>query len=80
VCPGTYNLVGERTNAKTLGTVADVSFISGGVLIGGAVIWYLLTPKDASSSRTTGSSAWSKARPSAMCTSNGCGFSLVGGF
>lgn len=82
VCPSreTYDLAGERTSAKTLGTVADVSFIGGGALIGGAVIWYLLMPK-APSSRTTGAtSAWSKAKPSAMCTSIGCGFSVVGGF
>ncbi len=80
VCPGAYDLAGERTSAKTLGTVADVSFIGGGALIGGAVLWYFLLPKE-SSSRTTGAAAvLGRTRPSAMCTSNGCGFSMAGGF
>ncbi|HSO35233.1 MAG TPA: hypothetical protein VLT33_22045 [Labilithrix sp.] len=80
-CPGTYDLAGARSSAKTFGTVADVSFIGGGALVGGAVIWYLLTPKEAAPGPVTGSSAsWKSWRPSAMCTGNGCGFNVGGGF
>jgi hypothetical protein len=80
VCPGTYDLAGERSSAKTLGTVADVSFIAGGALVAGAVVWYFLTPKE-SAARPAGITARAlTARPSAMCTADGCGFNVVGGF
>jgi hypothetical protein len=69
VCPSSYDLASDRTTAKTFGTIADVSFIGGGLLLGGAAVWYLLSPK-ASSSRTTATrTAW-------MCTHTGCSVNL----
>ena len=80
-CPGDFDLAQARTSAKTFGTVADVSFIGGGVLVGGAIIWYLLTPKEAAPATVTGSSAsWKSWRPNAMCTGTGCALNVGGGF
>lgn len=73
ICPAIYDLDGERDKAKTYGTIADASFIGGGVLIAGAAVWYLLVPKSKSSS-PSGMTA------SAMCTGTGCGFSIGRGF
>jgi hypothetical protein len=71
-CPTTYPLNSERRSARTFGTVADASFIGGGVMIAGAVVWYLLLPKGGSSKPATRARAagW---LPSAVCTHDGCG-------
>ena len=73
VCPATYDLDGERDKAKTYGTVADAAFIGGGVLIAGAAVWYLLVPK----SKAAGAGTMNA---SAMCTGQGCGFTIGRGF
>lgn len=72
VCPATYDLDGERDKAKTFGTVADVGFVAGGALLGGALLWYVLLPKGGSRSTTMAASA--------MCTGQGCGLQLQRGF
>jgi len=83
-CPASYDLAGNRTKAKTLGTIADISFISGGVLLGGAIIWYLVLPSggaDQPTKRGSGSSAVSwLTSTGAMCTRDGCGVSIQRGF
>jgi hypothetical protein len=87
LCPSTYDLASERTKAKTFGTVADISFIGGGVLLGGAILWYVLLPSgDAKKSKPTGAAttssvtSWSSWSPAAMCTSDGCRMQLQRGF
>ena len=81
LCPTSYNLADARTSAKTFGTIADVSFIGGSALIGGALVWYLLSPQSSSSQKTTGSTAaWKSWRPTAMCSHDGCGFNMGRGF
>jgi hypothetical protein len=82
LCPTSYNLADARTSAKTFGTVADISFIGGGALVGGALLWYLLSPQGSASPKTTGSTAsWKSSwRPTAMCTRDGCGFNMGRGF
>lgn len=76
VCPPEYDLASARGSAKTFGTVADAAFIGGGALIGSALLWYVLLPS--SRKPTTGGSA----RPiaNAMCTRDGCGVGIQGGF
>lgn len=73
VCSATYDLDGQRDRAKTFGTIADASFIGGGVLIAGAALWYVLIPK-AKVPAAGGMTA------AAMCTGAGCGFSIGRGF
>lgn len=73
LCPLTYDLDATRNQAKTFGTIADASFIGGGALVGGAVLWYLLLPKH----RTPAPSTF---QASAMCTGRECGVQLAGGF
>jgi len=68
-CRSDYDLGSMRTKAKTFGTVADVSFIGGGALLGGAALWWILSPRTA----RAGSA-------SAMCTPAGCGFTFQRGF
>lgn len=79
ICPSTYDLEGNRSSAKSFATIADVSLIGGGVLVAGAIVWYVLIPKGNRTQRTTGSvsTAWN---PSAGCTALGCGFQLQRGF
>ncbi len=78
VCPTGYDLDGARSNAKTLATVADASFIGGGVALGGAILWALLTPSSsAPRPPRTGSIAWN---PGAHCTGHGCGVQVGGRF
>ena len=72
LCPTTYDLDGARTKAKTYGTIADASFVGGGALLAGAVLWYVLLPKR----RVTPNSF----AASAMCTGGECGVSIRGGF
>jgi hypothetical protein len=72
VCPQTYDLDGARDKAKTFGTIADASFVGGGVLLGGAALWYLLLPKHRSAPSTF--------QAAAMCTGRECGLQLAGGF
>jgi hypothetical protein len=45
LCPSQYDLASQRGEAKTFGTIADVSLISGGILLGGAILWYALQSK-----------------------------------
>lgn len=73
LCPSNYDLASNRTTAKTFGTVADVSFIGGGVLLGGALLWYVLAPKT-STSQTTAT------RAAGMCTHTGCSLNLQRAF
>lgn len=70
-CPASYDLDGARTRAKTYGTMADIGFVAGGTFLAGAALWYLLLPSS-KSERRTGASA--------MCTHQGCGVQLQGGF
>lgn len=93
-CPTSFDLAGNRTKAKTLGTVADISFISGGALLGGAIVWWLVTAGSSSGSVQTGRASASLSASkssgsslaswltstSAMCTHSGCGVSLQRGF
>lgn len=74
VCPASYDLKGERTEAKTLGTVADAAFIGGGVALGGALLWAILTPSSSRAPRL----GTTPVRPTAGCTSRGCNV-IVGG-
>jgi hypothetical protein len=77
LCPKGYDLSGDRSEAKTLGTIADASFIGGGVALGGALLWALLTPGSPvpKPPRTGSVAAW---HPSAGCTARGCDV-LIGG-
>jgi hypothetical protein len=75
LCPATFDLDGERDKAKALGTIADVSFIAGGALVGGALLWYVLLPKSKTSSSTK--AAWA---PGGMCTQQGCAVQLQRSF
>lgn len=78
VCPANYDLKGPRTEAKTLGTVADISFASGGLALGGALLWAILIPSHKSSKPArVGSIDW---RPSAACSGRGCDVVLGGAF
>ncbi len=78
ICPTGYDLEGARTEAKTLGTIADASFIGGGVALGGALVWALLTPSSsAPRAPRTGSIAWT---PGAHCSAAGCGVEVGGRF
>lgn len=78
LCPAGYDLSGARSEAKTLGTIADASFIGGGVALGGAILWALLTPSSsAPRPPRTGSIAWN---PGAHCTGHGCGVQVGGRF
>jgi hypothetical protein len=78
ICPSTYDLSSDRSDAKTLGTIADASFIGGGVALGGAVLWAILTPSSsAPRPPRTGSVAW---QPGAQCTARGCGVQIGGSF
>lgn len=71
-CRADYDLGSMRTKARTFGTVADVSFIGGGVALGGAALWWILSSRSASRSSST--------MASAMCTTAGCGFTFGRGF
>jgi hypothetical protein len=73
-CPRTFNYVPTRTNAKTFGSIADVSFIAGGTLLVGAAVWYLLLPQRAVPAKAMN---WS---PTALCTGTGCAITLERGF
>jgi hypothetical protein len=78
VCPKGYDLSGDRSEAKTLSTVADAAFIGGGVAVGGALLWALLTPSSgAPRPPRTGSVAWNSG---AACTARGCGVQIGGEF
>ena len=84
LCPATFDLDGQRDGARTLATVADAAFIGGGVLVGGALLWYLLLPKGGGEKAPTKAltaprraAAW---MPGAACTANGCAFQLQRGF
>lgn len=74
-CPRGYDVESDKSSAHTLSTIANVSFIGGGLMIGGAVTWYLLQSKGHSreSARTP---QWI----SADCTGHGCGVQLRGRF
>lgn len=74
-CPATYDLDGARTRAKTYGTMADVGFVAGGTLIAGAALWYLLLPSSRADRR-----GQHQPNATAMCTHQGCGVQLQGGF
>jgi hypothetical protein len=78
LCPASYDFVADRTTAKTWGTIADVSFVAGGALVLGGVLWYVLLPKgDTSRAAKPTRTAW---LPSAGCTGTGCGLQLQRGF
>ncbi len=84
ICPRGYDLSGKRAEAKTLGTIADATFIGGGVALGGALLWALLTPSGSAPkapktgvAARTSSVAWT---PSAGCTGQGCSVRLGGEF
>ena len=76
VCPANYNLADNRDSAQNFATMADVAFVTGGVLLGGAVIFYALTP------HTTEKSGAVKTRPraGALCGPTGCSVALGGAF
>ena len=74
ICPTAYtDFTSDRRSAKTLATVADISFIGGGALLGSALLWYALTPSR-SARRTTAIA------PQAMCAASGCRLGLEGAF
>lgn len=73
VCPAKYDLSGARSEAKTLGTVADATFVGGGIALGGALLWAILTPSHRSSKSRVGA-----LQPGAQCTGRGCDV-VVGG-
>ncbi len=72
LCPPAYDLDSARTKAKTLGTIADVSFVGGGTLVAGAFVWWLLTPRYKTMPNSFAASA--------MCTGTECGVHVAGGF
>lgn len=76
VCPAEYDLASARSSAKTFGTIADATLIGGGVLVGSALLWYVLLP----SSRKPTTGEGSRPVANAMCTQDGCGLGLRGGF
>jgi hypothetical protein len=79
ICPLDYDFRSDRSDAKTLATIADATFIGGGVAVGSALIWALLIPRGGRSSSTTGAApAW--VTPAAQCTARGCGVQLGGRF
>lgn len=81
LCPGNYDLSSHRTTAKTFGTIADASFLGGGVLLAGALVWYLFQPKAGSAASTASiSTSASRWQPSTACTRDGCSFQLQRGF
>ncbi len=80
VCPSTYDFRSDRSEAKTLGTIADISFISGGALLGGAIVWALLVPSGAPKAPKTGSAAATAWLPGAHCNGRGCGVQFGGAF
>jgi len=80
LCPADYDFRSDRTDAKTLGTIADVAFIGGGVAIGGAVLWALFTPRGSSPRSTQTGSAAMAWQPSASCAAHGCNVRLGGTF
>jgi hypothetical protein len=69
-CPSHKNCptsaIDDRSNAVTFGTVSDVGFIAGGVLLAGGTTLYLTAPKDA--------------EPAVTLHVNPGGLDLVGGF
>ena len=80
LCPSSYDFRSDRTQAKTFGTIADISFISGGALLGGALVWALLVPSSgAPKTPKTGSTAtaW---LPNAGCSAKGCSVQFGGAF
>jgi hypothetical protein len=78
LCPSTYDFRSDRSEAKSLGTVADVAFVGGGVALGGALLWALLTPRSsAPKPPQTGSTAWVSG---AQCTARGCDVQVGGSF
>ncbi|WP_394842119.1 hypothetical protein LZC95_34205 [Pendulispora brunnea] len=76
-CPRSYDLDSNRSSVNTLSTVADVSLIGGGVLLGGAVTWYIIQSKGRS--RTLGGTQQQK-WVTGGCSGYGCGIQLRGRF
>lgn len=70
LCPSTYDLDAQRDKARSLGTIADVSFVAGGALLGGAALWYALS----------GGRSRSTVTASAGCTGQGCAVGFQRGF
>jgi hypothetical protein len=78
VCPSTYDFSSDRSAAKSLGTVADAAFIGGGVVLGGAILWALFTPRgSAVKTPRTGRAAMLSG---AQCTAHGCDVQVGGSF
>jgi hypothetical protein len=73
LCPATYDLDGNKKRAQTFGTLADIGFIGGGVLVAGGFLWYLFLPKGESRTRAGATSPWTT---TAGCTGSGCAFQL----
>ena len=75
VCPASYDFTSDRDSTKKISTLADAAFVTSGVAVGGALLWYLLTPR--AKSVQTGSAAWA---PSGFCTADGCAVRFERGF
>ena len=75
VCPASYDFTSDRDSTKKISTLADAAFVTSGVAVGGALLWYLLTPR--AKSVQTGSTGWA---PSGFCTADGCAVRFERGF
>ncbi|WP_394831480.1 hypothetical protein LVJ94_33710 [Pendulispora rubella] len=75
-CPRSYDLDSNRSSVNTLSTVADVSLIGGGVMLGGAVVWYVIQSKSHSRQMGNTQQKWI----SGGCAGSGCGIQLRGRF
>lgn len=80
LCPPSYDFRSDRSDAKTFGTIADVSFIAGGALLGGAIVWALLTPSGAPKKSPKTGSAATAWLPNAGCSAKGCSVQIGGAF
>lgn len=80
ICPRSYDLAGERSNAKTFQTLSNVMYPVGGALIAGGVIWGLINyrhNKQISSRQGSAAPSW---LVGGMCGREGCSMNFTRGF
>ncbi|MDB4934248.1 MAG: hypothetical protein JWP87_1220 [Labilithrix sp.] len=80
VCPKTFDLEGERSNAKTFVRITDVLLIGGGVVTAGGLAWLLLS-RGSTENEPAKAAAHARSKrpfpmPSAGCGPDGCRASM----